>query len=186
MGEPLDRIRKALTWLEEAGDILMQPTTLRHVFRLHPGARERDPQALAESLAVRFLEREARDIQRLEEVLTFASHPGCLTQHLLERFGESMPEPCGHCGNCRRPRTEPVEIPHSPVPVITTAHVTAIQALHAERHPALRSARAMARFLCGITSPAVTRAKLTRHDAFGLLTGVPFQRILEQTESLLR
>jgi ATP-dependent DNA helicase RecQ len=43
----------------------------------------------------------------------------------------------------------------------------------------------MARFLCGITSPAVTRAKLTRHDSFGMLAGVPFQRVLDQTESLL-
>jgi ATP-dependent DNA helicase RecQ len=57
--------------------------------------------------------------------------------------------------------------------------------LNSERHPALRGARQVARFLCGISSPAITRAKLTRHDAFGLLTGVPFGDILTQTESLV-
>jgi ATP-dependent DNA helicase RecQ len=185
LGEPRDRIQKAITWLEEAGDIRVTPTTLRHIFRLSREAGSRDPQKIAESLAARFMEREARDIQRLNEVMTFASHPGCLTVHLLHRFGEIMSGKCGHCGNCRNPRTRPPAIPQSPVPDISGSAVTALHALHAERHAALRSPRALARFLCGITSPATSRAKLTRHDAFGLLTGVPFQRVLEQTESLI-
>ncbi|HWB07190.1 MAG TPA: ATP-dependent DNA helicase RecQ [Verrucomicrobiales bacterium] len=185
INEPRERIQKAIAWLEESGDILVQPTGLRHIFRLIEGARSRDPQHIAENLTVRFLERERRDVQRLDEVLSFAAHSGCLMQHLLHRFGEPMPQPCGHCGNCRLPRTEPLAIPQSPVPSITGDHVSAIHALHAGRLPALRTPRAMARFLCGITSPAVTRAKLTRHDSFGMLAGVPFQRVLEQTESLL-
>ena len=183
-GESRERIQKALTYLEESGDIRVQPTALRHIFRLSGGARGCDPQKIAEALAQRFIDREARDIHRLGEVLAFAAHPGCLTQHLLHRFGEDLPQPCGHCGNCRKPRTEPLAIPQSPVRQITAEHVSAIHALNAERHPALRNARQMARFLCGITSPAVTRSKLTRHDAFGLLTGIPFKEVLTQTESL--
>jgi len=185
LGESRERIQKALTWLEESGDILVKPSKLRHTFRLREGAKQCDPQEIAKALAQRFLEREVRDIARLNEVLTFASHPGCLTQFLLHRFGENLPQPCGHCGNCRHPHSEPLDIPQSPVPQITAAHVSVIHALNAEKHPALRSARALARFLCGITSPAITRAKLTRHDTFGLLAGVPFQRILEQTGSLI-
>ena len=184
LGESREQIQKALTHLEESGDILVKPTALRHIFRLCNNAARNNPQQIAERLAQRFLDREAREIARLNEVLTFASHPGCFTQFLLRRFGEEQSQPCGHCGNCRKPRTEPLRIPQSPVPQITAADVTAIHALNAERRPALRSARALARFLCGITSPAITRAKLTRHDAFGLLTGVPFQHVLEQTESL--
>ena len=139
---------------------------------------------MAEVLAERFVDREDRDVRRLEEVLTFASHPGCLTRHLLHRFGEEMETDCGHCGNCRHPRVEPLQIPRSPMPEIRSGDVAAIQALHAERHAALRGPRALARFLCGISSPAVSRAKLTRHDAFGMLAGVPFREILDQTESL--
>jgi ATP-dependent DNA helicase RecQ len=37
----------------------------------------------------------------------------------------------------------------------------------------------LARFLCGITSPAVTRARLGRHADFGALSEFPFQKILE-------
>jgi len=184
LGESRERVQEALTWLEESGDIQLQPTALRHRLRLLPGARERDPAQVAASLAQRFLERESRDVQRLEEVLAFAQHPGCLTQFLLHRFGEAMQEPCGHCGNCRKPRPEPPVIPQSPVPGISVQDVAALHALRKENHPALRHARQLARFLCGITSPAVTRARLTKHDAFGLLTGVPFKTVLAQTESL--
>ncbi|MFN0128193.1 MAG: RecQ family zinc-binding domain-containing protein, partial [Verrucomicrobiales bacterium] len=185
LSEPRERLHKALTLLEESGDIRVQPTALRHCFRLRPGARERDPAQVAASLAQRFLARESRDVARLEEVLAFARHPGCLTQFLLHRFGEEMPEPCGHCGNCRRPRVEPLEIPQSPALSITAEHVAVIHALRKENVPALRTARQLARFLCGITSPAVTRGRLTRHDNFGLLAGVPFLEVLAQTASLM-
>jgi ATP-dependent DNA helicase RecQ len=185
IGAPRERIQKTLTLLEESGDIAVQLTGLRHRFRLLPGAGERDPGRTAESLARRFLEREARDVARLEEVLTFASHPGCLTQFLLARFGEAMSPSCGHCGNCRKARTEPLEIPRSPPLQISQEDVAAIHALRKENQPALRTARQLARFLCGNTSPAVSRTRLTRHDAFGMLAGVPFKAILAQTESLL-
>jgi ATP-dependent DNA helicase RecQ len=185
LGETRERLQKALTWLEESGDITVQPTGLRHRYRLLPGAGEREPGRIAESLARRFLEREARDVARLEEVLTFASHPGCLTQFLLARFGEVMSPPCGHCGNCRKARTEPLEIPCSPPRKICQEDVALIHGLRKENHPALRTARQLARFLCGIVSPAVSRARLTRHDAFGLLAGVPFKAILAQTQSLM-
>jgi ATP-dependent DNA helicase RecQ len=46
------------------------------------------------------------------------------------------------------------------------------------RSPALAAPRQLARFLCGITSPATTRAKLTRNPAFGLLSEVPFDQVL--------
>ena len=51
IGETRERIQKALTLLEESGDIRVQPTYLRHVLRLSPGARDRDPSQLTASLA---------------------------------------------------------------------------------------------------------------------------------------
>ncbi len=184
-GETRERIQQALTWLEEAGDITVQPTGLRHRYRLLPGARECDPGKIAASLARRFMEREARDVERLAEVLRFAAHPGCLTQFLLHRFGETMAGACGHCGNCRKPRPAPLVLPQSPVRRISAADAAAIQELRRENHAALRTARQLARFLCGITSPAVSRSRLTRHDSFGLLAGIPFSEVLAQTASLM-
>ena len=184
-GESREHIQKALTHLEESGDIIVKPTALRHVYRLSDGARTQDPQQVAQALTKRFAEREQRDVERLDSVLRYAAHPGCLTRYVLQHFGESMDASCGHCGNCRKPRTEPPEIPASPVPGIRAEDAAAIHALRAENLAPLRSARPMARFLCGITSPAVVRRRLTRHDAFGLLAGVPFCEVLAQTESLM-
>jgi ATP-dependent DNA helicase RecQ len=92
-----------------------------------------------------------------------------------------MEADCGHCGRCAGevacapPRSEQWEI--------ASAGISAIQALRAEGHAALRSKRALARFLCGIASPAVSRDRLTRHDAFGMFEIVPFSEVLAHLET---
>jgi ATP-dependent DNA helicase RecQ len=42
----------------------------------------------------------------------------------------------------------------------------------------------LARFLCGLSSPATTRAKLHRNEQFGILAEVPFLEVLGHTEEL--
>ena len=75
------------------------------------------------------------------------------------------------------------ELPAAPIPEITDEDVAVIAELSRQRLPALRQARQMARFLCGLSSPAATRARLTRHDAFGLLERVPFPQVLALVEA---
>ncbi len=48
---------------------------------------------------------------------------------------------------------------------------------------ALTTPRQVARFLCGLSSPATTRARLTRHRLFGALADVPFPTVLELAET---
>ena len=43
--------------------------------------------------------------------------------------------------------------------------------------------RQVARFLCGIASPALTAAKLTRHPRFGAAAEVPFAQVMESVKS---
>jgi ATP-dependent DNA helicase RecQ len=50
--------------------------------------------------------------------------------------------------------------------------------LLAERNAALASPRQVARFLCGLASPATTRAKLRAHPMYGLLGATPFHDVL--------
>jgi ATP-dependent DNA helicase RecQ len=50
--------------------------------------------------------------------------------------------------------------------------------LEAEHPEALATARQRARFLCGLTSPATTRAKLTKHEQFGTLADRRFGEVL--------
>jgi ATP-dependent DNA helicase RecQ len=51
--------------------------------------------------------------------------------------------------------------------------------MRSARYPTeLGPARPAARFLCGLSSPALTRAKLTRHPLFGALAERRFPDVL--------
>lgn len=179
-----ERLLNALNWLQEAGEIELRPSGLRHRYRLCAEPDKRDPKALGIRMEELFSLRERKDSARLERIIDLARDPGCLTKHLLRYFGEDLEEDCGHCGSCSERLTAPRNIPSSPATKITTEDIACIQQLLKEAHPALRAPRQIARFLCGITSPATTRDRLTRHDHFGRLQSHPFQQVLTQCESL--
>ena len=48
-------------------------------------------------------ERKRVERQKLEALLAYAEATGCRRQRLLGAFGETYPEPCGHCDNCLEP-----------------------------------------------------------------------------------
>ncbi|NNC90823.1 MAG: RecQ family ATP-dependent DNA helicase [Akkermansiaceae bacterium] len=182
------RIVKALGHLESHGDLALKPSGIRHGYR-----RLRKPDDLA-AVAGRmqdlFQRREDQDLARLRQVVSYAESGRCLNQHLLGHFGEAMEQPCGHCANCRGDSggsgaERAGDLPGSPPPEIGLEHTGAIQALLGEKNGALRTPRQLARFLCGLTSPATTRARLTRHDAFALLEGHPFEDVLAYCRTLL-
>ena len=172
-GEPRERIVAALTWLEEAGDVAVKKGGVRQGYRLLDGdVRVRE---VAERLDERFRQRERADLGRLAKVVELAQTGGCLTAFVTGHFGEAIGD-CGHCDRCRG--VPPVVLPGSAVPEVSEDDLRRIQALRAEGHAALKSPRQLARFLCGIGSPAAQRARLSRHDAFGLLERVPFPEVL--------
>ncbi|QIF05960.1 RecQ family ATP-dependent DNA helicase [Roseimicrobium sp. ORNL1] len=189
MGEPRERILKALTWLQESGDITLKPSGSRQRYRLCADATQRDPNVIAQQMQELFANRETRDIARLRQVLELAGHRGCLVRWLLKYFGEELDADCGTCTSCKEKaggvsEIEPREIPLSTKPSITTEHVAIIRGLLKERPVSLRTPRQLTRFLCGITSPATTREKMTKHDAFGMLDKVPFADVLTQAETM--
>jgi ATP-dependent DNA helicase RecQ len=89
---------------------------------------------------------------------------------------------CGKCESCKKPSEEGREIPVTLKAAISMEEVAMIRAVLRERHAALGSARALTRFLCGLTSPAASRARLGRHEAFGCLERLSFAEVLEQVE----
>ena len=185
LGEPRDRIVKALTWLEETGAITQKPAGLRHGFRLCGDASQRDPSAVAADQAKLFAQREARDSQRLAQILDFASASGCITRRLIGYFGEALAEDnCGHCHFCRTgdPATQ-VALPATPIAPFTDADAEEIRALIFEEHASLATPRQITRFLCGLTSPATSRAKLTKRPEFARFATTPFRTVLAQVEA---
>jgi ATP-dependent DNA helicase RecQ len=168
------RITAAIGFLEEKGELTVQTTGLRHGYRLQ-GSAPNSRQLIAE-LQKTFADRESRDIARLRGVLTYAEQKSCLTRHLLDYFGEKSVSDCHDCSRCRRGEEHRLTRSTPLAPGLAEAEIA--RRVRAENHPPLAHPRQLARFLCGITSPAATRAQLNRHPDFGALGEFPFQKIL--------
>lgn len=179
--EPRERIVAALSYLEEQGDLRLEGQGVRQGYRmLRP---PQDLNLLCATLSQRFERREMQDVGRVRQVLRYVEHEGCLTQHLLAYFGETRGR-CGHCARCQGMPARALPPPN--YPAIGVEDAKRVRSLQAEKLPALASARQMARFLCGLTSPATGRARLRGRPEFGIFDAIPFHEVLRFVENLNR
>jgi len=183
--EPKDRITKALDYLAEKGAIELTVANLRQTYR-NTGAVQnaQDLQSLLETLYRLFAERETRDITRIHSILAYANNPQCLSKQLIEYFGEAA-SPCGICSYCRAQARGAVaaKVESLPAVDVTVADRAQIEQLISENHAALQQTRQLARFLCGLPSPATARSSLKQHKAFGVLSGLGFQQLLAEVSA---
>ena len=180
LGVSADSLRNLISDLEAAGDVALKKSNWRQAYSL-----KKEPESLrelAEAMAAGFREREASDLARLEKVLALSSTKNCLTGTLLRHFGEKMEQPCGHCDRCRG--IVPTRLKVSKPRKITASELLEIRALADAKHASLGTPRQMARFLCGMSSPASMRARLYRHDGYGMLSDLPFGEVEVVAESL--
>jgi ATP-dependent DNA helicase RecQ len=183
--EPKERIIKALDYLAEKGAIELTVANLRQTYRsMSVIQNTQDLQSLLETLYRLFAEREARDITRIHSILAYANNPQCLSQQLIEYFGEAA-SPCGICSHCRaHARGESVaQVESLPAVDVTSADRAQIEQLISENHVALQQTRQLARFLCGLPSPATARSSLKQHKAFGVLSRLGFQQLLAEVSA---
>lgn len=175
--EPKERITKALDYLAEKGAIELTVANLRQTY-VNSGLIKtaQDLQDLLEILYTLFAQREARDITRIHSILAYANNPKCLSQQLIEYFGEAA-LPCGICNRCRAQLVVPVaELERAP---LSQLQFELIQQLKAEQHAQLQQPRQLARFLCGLPSPATSRSSLKSNSAFGALAQAAFPVVLD-------
>lgn len=178
LGQDRSRIVSALDYLDQCGDITLQTAGLRYGYQVTKRPAEID--RLIEYLVDRFMRREEQDLARLRKVVELAECDQCYTGYLLAYFGEACSR-CGHCGRCSGAPRQVLQKPsHAP---LGDADRQAVGKIIAERHPALRTPRQLARFLCGLSSPAATRAKLRAHRAYGRYEKVPFAQVLTMAET---
>ncbi len=179
LGGERERVVKALTYLEEKGDVEIQVAGVRQGYRV-----VRVPEDLAavwHELRRRFATREQSDIARVGKVAELLSGDGCIVRRLLAYFGEELGRDCGHCGACAG--DPPVMLERSAAPVaLPEEELATLRAAHPR---ALGGARQIARFLCGIASPALTAAKLTRNPLFGYAGEMPFGEVLKAAKEML-
>jgi ATP-dependent DNA helicase RecQ len=179
LNEPRERIVRAIDYLGERGWLRVEAAGVRHRFRkLRTPA---DLSQLAQSLHARSLDRQRQEIARLDQVVQFAQPSECQVTTLCGHFGEARTEPCGHCTTCldgagiasSRART---------APPLNEAILAEAVAMQRENRELLADPVAMTRWLCGITSPALTKSKLSSHPLFGALADQPFSQLLARLE----
>ncbi|MES2440372.1 MAG: ATP-dependent DNA helicase RecQ [Verrucomicrobiota bacterium] len=174
-----EKIVSALNGLQAAGDIILSVWGVRHGYKLRkdPG----DIKQLTAALVGKFQSRELADLARLRQVLDLSAYRGCLTGYLTKHFGETLKEPCGHCDRCRGIPAKTIKRPK--LRRVTNEEIASVRKLVDEKHAALNTPRQLAKFLCGMASPAATRARLTRNNAFALLADLPFVEVLAIAEA---
>jgi len=174
------KLREMISDLEVAGDVVLKKSNWRQAYLMKK--EPEDIKSIAEEMAKNFREREASNLKRLEQVLGLSSTRVCLTKTLLKHFGEKMEEACGHCDRCRG--VAPNKLKQAKLRKVTACEVEQIKELFDAKHAALGTARQMARFLCGMSSPASMRDRLYRFDEYGMLSDLPFEEVEILAESL--
>ncbi len=172
-----NRIVQALDWLGEQQLLEVKVSGIRHRFQLlrQPDSTE----ALVDELHQRIIKREEAEIHRLQQVLDLITLNGCQSNAVAHHFGEQRAAPCGHCSWCQRGSSE---LPPRQAQTISDAFWQEVSAVRQEQAEILVQPRLLARFLCGITSPRLSRSKLTRHPLFGSLENVSFKKVLSWSQ----
>jgi ATP-dependent DNA helicase RecQ len=181
LDRPAERAARALDYLDEQGLIELRASDVRHRFEWLDSSRPTD--ALVAELAERFARHEAREVARVQQVLALVESPTCQVNALTAYFGERRQAPCGHCTVCL---DGPVRLPRpsGQPPISRVVDAAELDALARQNAAALGEARQQARFLCGLSSPGLSAARLGRHALFGALEQHPFAEVLAWCESL--
>lgn len=177
-GSPRERVIRALDFLAEGGLIELEAAGVRNRFAVL--RRPDDLDALAAELHGRAEARERRELSRIGQILDLFREEGCLALRLGAHFGESDLQPCGHCSFCRGQKT--LDLPPRAKTGVDERRWKEVEAIRAEKAEYLAEPRALARFLCGMTTPRSSRAKLGAHPLFGVYSEVPFAAVLERIE----
>jgi len=175
------RVVKAFDYLAEQGMIELKPSGLMHRYRR---LKQTDnPAPVIDDLCDRMKRREKRDLERLGDVIDQATATGCQVSRLGAYFGEPLEHDCGHCSQCLAdaPVTEDVSRPQ---PEMSESLWQNAEEVRDQNRDALGSPSRLTRFLCGIGSPKLTRAKLTKNPLFGVFESVSYRAVLERADEL--
>jgi ATP-dependent DNA helicase RecQ len=182
LGSDRGRVVRAVEYIGEQGWAEVQASDAR--LRFTRIAARPDAEALVAELCERFARREEAETARVRAVVDLASRNGCITNGLLAHFGEEREAPCGHCTFCETGKAVVFPAPPPPGPVGVGVNAAEVRAVRDAHRDALGEPRQHARFLCGLTSPAISRARLGRHPLFGALEDRRFAEVLAWCEAL--
>ena len=183
LGCDRSRVIAALDYFAEQGWIELRSTGLVHGYRklkpLEPVG------ALVDSFHDSGVERETSEARRIMQVVELATAKTCQAGVLSQHFGQALDQPCGECSFCVG--EGPFELP----PLLDDIQIPEevmerLRGLVAEYPEALESSRSAARLLCGLSSPFLTRAKLSKNQLFGQYADIPFGSVMDQVSQAIK
>ncbi|HEX9995647.1 MAG TPA: ATP-dependent DNA helicase RecQ [Abditibacterium sp.] len=182
LGCKREHVIRAMELLEEKGAAEVRAADARS--RYHRLNADEDLEAIVDDLEARFSRRESAEITRIYDVLALVENEGCQTNALVGYFGEIREEPCGHCSFCATGKV--AQLPaQKPLPSLESSiNEEEVRQVRAQNLAALEQPRQLARFLCGLSSPAQSKARIGRHPLFGKLEKYRFGDVLSWCETV--
>ena len=176
----MNKILDLLRELEAGGEVRLKLSHSLVHYRI-----KRQPEDIAElikEMAAAFEQHGEHDLGRIEAVFGMAVSRRCIAASLLSYFGETLAQPCGHCSSCAGDKRSR-KLPESMVVDVSLEELEQIQEVVAQKRAALASPERLARFLCGIHSPAMMRYRLYNRPEWGMLERLPYQEVLGYTRA---
>lgn len=172
------RVVAALDYFHQNGWIELESKQLTDVYSVLPAPQNQE--ATSQHLVELFQSKEQKDIERIHTMLNLFQSSDCLSYQLAHYFADhNAPTQCGHCSVCRgqvasfpQPQQEQPEL----------AHFSAWVDEFVQLSPTAISHAAVARFLCGISTPIITQLKASKLRGYGAMANVSFEHVLKQVE----
>lgn len=178
----MNRITRLLRELESSGDVrLSMSHSLVHYRVL------KEPESLSEltaEVAALIEEHKKSDLARVDSVFKIATSRKCVAASLVGYFGEKMQTKCGRCSSCVGSSKRTV-LPYDEPSELSMEEMALIQQVVAEKHPALSTPARLARFLCGVYSPAMGRYRLYQHAQWGMLVRLSYSEVVSATHAVM-
>lgn len=169
----------ALDYFHEKGWIELESKLITEVYRVNPLTDSLDK--YSQSLEKLYQDKEQSDIGRIHNLLAFFESEQCLSYKLANYFGDDKaPKNCGHCSVCRGivaslPMSQPTEISEDQI----HSWLTELE----QKSANAMSTHLKTKFLCGITTPALTKLKARSLTGFGKMVSTPYSDVLQKVTS---
>ncbi|MCF7481248.1 RecQ family ATP-dependent DNA helicase [Vibrio sp. J1-1] len=170
------RVVAALDYFHQNGWIELESKQLTDVYTVLPNQQRSEN--LEQHLYELFQSKEHKDIERIHTMLSLFQSSDCLSYQLAHYFADhNAPTQCGHCSVCRgQVAAFPTQVNELPEHKQIVSWVNEFVQLS----PTTISNEAVARFLCGISTPLISQLKATKKSGYGAMENVSFDKVIEQ------
>ncbi|UJF18602.1 RecQ family ATP-dependent DNA helicase [Vibrio sp. SS-MA-C1-2] len=172
------RVITALDYFHQQGWIELESKQMTDVYQVLDKSVE--TQELVTRLSQLFQQKENNEINRTQDMLNFFASKSCLSHSLAGYFADNQaPVACGHCSVCRGNVAKLPEPQLDPI-VLTDVEAWVIPFVEACKESNNQQAlthKTITRFLCGLTTPLISKVKGTKMAGFGQFEQYPFATV---------